>query len=245
MVRHEVVAYLQANLKQHPAEELRRQLAEEGVSDEDFEDSLKAALREPRRTGVLWLAAGVAVVAALAALLTMRREPIPPPPPPAAAKAVSATGESAFVGNTGYVVGLPKNYEAVAVFKDEKKTIEIVHFCRTGTDPTNFMQEGLFGQLGIVRLEVQPNPWAGDILGPEHLARAVSAERAARGDKFSMKNLQVGSLRGVQVQTDLPEPCVEAYILGETVMYHFYAGQEGEVYRDLVNSLRDPHAEAL
>jgi hypothetical protein len=49
----------------------------------------------------------------------------------------------------------------------------------------------------------------------------------------------------VQVQTDLPESSVEAYILGESVMYHFYAGQDDEVYRDIVNSLRDPHAETL
>jgi hypothetical protein len=245
VVKPEVAAYLRANLQKHPIDELRRQLAQEGVGDVDFDDSLKAALRAPTRAwpGVVFPVAGVAIVAALAALLTLQREP--PRPPPASATVVSATGESAFVGDTGYVIRLPKNYEAVAAFKDEKKTMEIVHFCRTGTDPTNFVHEGLFGQLGIVRLDVQPNPWAGDIMGPERLSRAVSAERTARGDKFSIKNTQVSSLRGVQVQTELPEASVEAYILGETVMYHFYAGQEDEVYRDIVNSLRDPHAEAL
>jgi hypothetical protein len=253
MIKPEVVAYLQANLEKHPIDELRRQLAREGISGVDFDDSLKAAMRAPpppvlgrgapSRSSVVLLLAGLAVVAALAVMLTLQREP--PRPAPSSATVKSATGESAFVGNAGYVIRLPKNYEASAAFKDEKKTIEIVHFCRTGTDPTNFVHDGLFGQLGIVRLDVQPNPWAGDIMGPERLARAVGAERSSRGDKFSIKNIQVSSLRGVQVQTELPEPSVEAYILGETVMYHFYAGQEDEVYRDIVNSLRDPHAETL
>ena len=47
MVKPEVVAYLQANLKKHPIDELRRQLAQEGVGDVDFDDSLKAAMRAP------------------------------------------------------------------------------------------------------------------------------------------------------------------------------------------------------
>ena len=91
----------------------------------------------------------------------------------------------------------------------------------------------------------QPNPFAGSITGPERLTRTITAEHTARGDKFSVKNIQVSSLRGVQAATELPEPGVEAYILGEAVMYHFYAGQDDEVYRDIVNSLRDPHAETL
>jgi hypothetical protein len=253
MVKPEVVAYLQANLKKHPIDELRRQLSQEGVGDVDFDDSLKAAMRAPptlapgreapSRASVVFLVAGVTIVGALAAFLTLQREP--PRPTPTSTTVVSSTGESAFVGNTNYIIRLPKNYEAQAAFKDEKKTIEIVHFCRTGTDPTNFVHEALFGQLGIVRLDVQPNPWAGDIMGPERLLRTVGSERTARGDKFTVKNIQVSSLRGVQVQTELPEASVEAYILGEAVMYHFYAGQEDGVYRDIVNSLRDPHAEAL
>jgi hypothetical protein len=253
MVKPEVVAYLQANLKKHPIDELRRQLSQEGINDVDFDDSLKAAMRTPAtiapareapsRASVVFLVAGVTIVGALTALLTLQREPAPTPP--TSTTVVSATGESAFVGNTGYVVRLPKGYQAVAAFKDEKKTVEIVHFCKSGTDPTNFVHEGLFGQMGIVRLDVQPNPWAGDIMGPERLSRTISSERAARGDKYSVKNITVSSLRGVQVQTELPDASVEAYILGETVMYHFYAGQEDDIYRDIVNSLRDPHAETL
>ncbi|MBI5241979.1 MAG: hypothetical protein HY926_16015 [Elusimicrobia bacterium] len=253
MVKPEVVAYLSANLKKHPIDELRRQLGVEGVSEVDFDDSLKAAMHSPTtaalgreapsRASLVFLVAGVLLVAAAAAYMTLRREP--PPAPPPSTTVISATGESAFVGNTGYVVRLPKSYEAIAAFKDEKRTTEVVHFCRTGTDPTNFLHKGLFGQLGIVRLEVRPNPFAQSLSGLERLARGVTAEHAARGDKFAVKNVQVSSLRGVQVATELPEPGVETFILGEAVMYDFYGGADDDVYRDIVNSLRDPHAETL
>jgi hypothetical protein len=253
MVKPEVVSYLSANLKKHPIDELRRQLAQEGVSDMDFDDSLKAAMRSPTTAGagreapsrasLAFLVAGVLFVAALAAFLTLRREPTPAPPP--STVVVSASGESAFVGNTGYVVRLPKNYEAVAVFKDEKKTVEVVHFCRAGTDPTNFLHKGLFGQLGIVRLEASPNPFAQSLAGPERLTRSLQTQHSARGDKFTIRNVGVSSLRGVQVTVELPEPSVETFILGETVLYDFYGGQEDDIYRDIVNSLRDPHAETL
>jgi hypothetical protein len=249
MVKPNVVAYLEANLKQHPIETLRRQLAQEGIGDADFEDSLKTAMRAPvlvhgsktpSRAGLVFLMVGVASVAALAALFIQRQSSRLPH---TSTTIDSATGESAFMGSTGYVVRLPKGYDALAVFKDEKKTIQIVHFYRTGTDPSNFSERGLYSQLGIVRLDVQPNPWAGDLMGPEELSRTISAERTARGDKFSRKDIQVGPLCGMQITTELPQPRTEAYLLGETVLYHFYAGQEDEVYRGILNSLRDPHAD--
>ena len=255
MVRPEVVTYLQANIKKYPIDSLRRQLAAEGISDADFDDSFKSAMRAPAtstaagaretpsRASLLFLIVGVALVAGVAALISLRREP--PPPPPASTTVISPTGESAFVGNTGYVIRLPKGYEAAAVFKDETKKIEVVHFCRAGTDPTNFLHEGLFGQLGIVRLEVQPNPFTNSITGPDRLSGAVTARLTARGDKFRITNVQISSLRGMQVLIELPVPSIETFVLGETSLYHFYGGQDDEVYRDIVNSLRDPHAETL
>ncbi len=243
MVKTDVVAYLRANLKKHPLQALRGQLAEEGVSEDDFNDSLKAARARPSRASLVLLAGGVAIVAALAALLLSRPRREPPPAP---SKGAAAAGESAFVGHTGYIIRLPKGYEAVAGFKDAAKTIEIVHFCRAGTDPTNFLNEALFGQMGIVRLEVRANPFAGSLLGIERLGRAITQQLTMHGAKFSpLKSIQVASLRGLQVEVQLPDPSVETYFLGEDVMYEFYGGQDDDTYRDIVNSLRDPHAEAL
>ena len=38
-------------------------------------------------------------------------------------------------------------------------------------------------------------------------------------------------------------PRVEAYILGQNDLYFFYAGQEDDIWRDIVLSLRDAHSE--
>ena len=250
MVEPDVVAYLQANLKNHPIEQLRSQLSSEGISEADFDEALKAALRGPApgaaaarakpkgKAAAVFLVAGIALIAGVAAFVALGDRPETAP-----AAAIPSGSDSAFVGATGYVVHLPKDYSAVAGFKDRSKTIEIVHFCKTGTDPTNFLNEGLFGQLGIVRLEVERNSLAGNLNGAEMLGRTVTSRLTQRGDKFLLKNLQVSSLRGIQVTVELPDPGVYAYLLGGTHLYHFTAGQEDEIYRDILTSLREPHSE--
>ncbi|OGR84525.1 MAG: hypothetical protein A3J74_01635 [Elusimicrobia bacterium RIFCSPHIGHO2_02_FULL_57_9] len=148
----------------------------------------------------------------------------------------------AFIGHYGYVVHLPKNYMAVQEFKDKKKTRETVYFCKTGTDPTNLLDEGIFGPLGIVRLEARPNELPPDT-GLEALERLVTAGSRQRGDKFTVKNLPISSLQGIQINYEAPFPRVEAYVLGQNVLYYFMAGQDDEVYREIVLSLRDSHSE--
>lgn len=249
MLRPEVVSYLQQNLKKFPVEDLRRQLASEGVSDLEFDDALAIALRAPpppapqppRRAGILFLAAGVALVGITAILALTRRTSAPEGPP--AAKRQAPSQESAFVGQHGFVVRLPKDYTAVQTFKDPKKTVEIVHFCKAGTDPTSLLDEGLYGQLGIVRLEASPSELAGRMDGLEALTRFVTWRGQKNGEKFAVKNLQVSTLRGIQVTYESPSPRVEAYILGERLLYSFLAGQEDEIYRDVITSLRDQHTE--
>jgi hypothetical protein len=128
-------------------------------------------------------------------------------------------------------------------FKDSTKKIEIVHFAQRGTDPTNFLNEGLFGQMGIIRLTVAPNEFPNNAAGTTLLANAVTKKMTTRREKFSIKNIQIGSLPGVQVNVQSPFPRVEAYILGQQELYFFYAGQEDEIWRDIVLSLRDTHSE--
>jgi hypothetical protein len=237
MVQPEIIAYLRANLKKHPIDQLREQLASEGVSELDFNEALKAAMQK-KNAARLFLAAGLAVLGAAAGLMLMSPDPettLPEMP--------KAPEESAFVGHSGYVIRLPRDYMAVASFKDAKKTWEVVHFCKIGTDPTNFLNEGLFAQLGIVRLDVEPNTLAGNLNDVEMLSRIVTRRLQARGDKFVIKNLQVSSLRGIQITTELPNPGVEAFILGQRFLYRFTAGQVDEIYLEIVNSLRDPQSE--
>ena len=244
MPEPEIVRYLKDNLKRFPIEQLRAQLAKEGVGDADFDEALRMALvateRKPVKSGgaaKLFLGAGVAlaVVGALLALREPAVEPLSSAKPPSA--------EGGFVGHHGYVVRLPPDYIAVQSFRDERRKAEIVHFCPKGTDPSNFLNEGLYGQLGIVKLEIQTSPLAGTLNGLDTLARIVGGRAKQNNEKYTLKNLQGSSMRGIQVSFDGPFPRVESYILGERHLYSFSAGQDDEIYRGILESLRDPRSE--
>jgi hypothetical protein len=251
VIRPEVVDYLRQNLSKHPVEDLRAQLRQEGISDLDFEDSLAEALRVPTAPQppkqklsplkalktLLFAASAISVVLGLAMLLQK------PGGNATGANATGSTGESGHVGARGWVVRLPKDYAAVSQFKDSTKAVEIVHFCRNGTDPTNFLDEGLFGQLDIVRLEVSPNPFPDNPTGAASLAAAIARKTTSHGEKFTTKSISIGSLSGIQVNIVSPFPRVETYVLGHNELYFFFGGQEDDVWRDIVTSLRDPHSE--
>ncbi len=253
MLRPEVVEYLRENLPKHSVEALRRQLSEEGVSDVDFEHCLADALRGPKtkaaakkakpagKAAKFLLMGGLALIVGVALFALAQKSA--PPTPPAEPPPATGSGESGFVGSKGWVVRLPKDYVGVSEFKDSGKSDELVHFCKRGTDPTNFIDEGLYGQLGIVRLEVAPSPFPPNLTGAASLANAVSRKTAAHGEKFILKNIQIGTLPGVQVNVQSPFPRVEAYILGQSDLYFFFGGQEDDVWRDIVLSLRDAHSE--
>lgn len=253
----QVVHYLRENLKSFPIDTLRAQLAEEGISDVEFDEALKVALRTPAepapgaappkkksRAGALMLVAGGGLIALIGGIVAFgsREDTAADAPADPIAVTPRAT-EGAFVGHTGYVVRLPKDYMAVQSFRDPGKKVEIVHFCKIGTDPTQFLHEGLFGQLGIVKLEVQPSPLAGNLNGTELLSRHVTSKLDARGDKYTVKNLQLTAMRGFQVIVEPPNPGVQGYVLGERSLYTFSAGHDDDLYRELLNSLRDMAAE--
>jgi len=250
MINADVVAYLQTHIKDFPVEDLRRQLFDEGIAEEDFNDSLKAALGSPikvkltprqrLKNAVPRLAAALAACAVILWFSGQEQNSKRGGAPTAGAPA-SASG--AFVGHSGYVVRLPKNYTAVSQFVDAAKTDEMVHFCKVGTDPTLFLNEGLFGSLGIIALEVTPSPFPPTAAGIAALTAAVTTRAQNHGFKFSAKNISVSSLPGVQLNIELPDPHIEVYILGERSLYSFTAGQEDEISREIVMSLRDTQSE--
>ena len=252
MIRAEVVNYLRENLSQFPVEVLREQLSKEGVSEADFQESLSAALRSPmaepapppksrRRNLLKIIFAGVAALMVFGGLLLILNNG---KTPGASGVAAGRTpGESGFVGANGWVVRLPTEYVGSSEFKDSTKTVEITHFSKRGTDPTNFLNDGLFGQLGIIRLTVSPSQFPANPTGVGALSSLVARKTTDRGEKFTSKPLQIGSLSGVQINIQSPFPRVEAYILGQRDLYFFYAGQEDEIWRDIVLSLRDAHSD--
>ena len=248
MLRPDVVDYLKNHLKSFPVEVLRKQLTDEGVLDADFNDSLSAALRTPttvsQRTStkpkvsiaaIAFLCVGVAIILAIGMYAL--------PQKPKLSSTEGNTGESAFIDHAGCVVRLPKDYVGVSDFADSSKQHQIVYFCKKGTDPTNFLNEGLFGQLGIVKLEVLPTQFPNNPTGLANLSRMAAGKYKNTGEKFSMTNMQVATLPGVSVTVLAPFPRVEAFVLGQEHMYFFSAGQEDDIWRDIVLSLRDAHTE--
>ncbi|HVA67307.1 MAG TPA: hypothetical protein VNK24_10350 [Elusimicrobiota bacterium] len=253
MVRPEIVDYLKENINLYPPMELRRRLADEGVSDVDFDDSLKAALAPPppkskkrlsRNRKLLFMASG-ALLCLGAGLMIFQQSSGPSSPPAATDEPATAIGraQSAFLGHYGYVVSLPPGYGCASEFTDPRKTDERVYFAKTGTQRADFIDTGLYGQMGIVRLDAQPNPWAGELDGADELAAVVMARLKGQDNQFTVKNIQVGTLRGIQVDFQAPFSHVETYLLGDKTMFSLYAGKNDAVYQFILTSLRDEAAE--
>lgn len=251
MTRRDVVEYLRENLPKFSVDALRRQLLDEGVSEEEFDESLGEALRDPKtvklpprgpqaspaKKALLFGGVVALAVAAVTALMSG------PAARPGSRGAEGAAGESAYVGAHGWVLRLPKDYAAYTEFKGPGKSVEIVHFAKRGTDPTSFLDEGLYGPMGIVRLTVAPSEFPANPTGAASLSAAVARKTGSHGEKFEIKDLQIANLSGVQVNVQSPFPRVEAYILGRGDLFFFYAGQEDDVWRDIVQSLRDMRSE--
>ncbi len=252
MLRPDVVEYLREHLKSYPVDILRKQLAEEGVPDVDFNDSLAVALRAPTTVKTVSKTRSKASTAALAFLCTgvaiiisAGLYALGPKPKLSTAEGntQNPSGESGFIGHAGWVVRLPKDYVGISDFADSSKQHQVVYFCKKGTDPTNFLNEGLFGQLGIVKLEVLPTQFPNNPTGVANLSRMAAGKYKSAGEKFTMKNMQVATLPGVSVTVLSPFPRAEAFVLGQDQMYFFMAGQEDDIWRDIVLSLRDAHTE--
>lgn len=253
MLRPDVVEYLRDNLKSFPVEILRKQLTDEGISETDFTDSLAAALRAPTtlskkvaakpRTSlaaIAFLCVGVAIILSIGFYALSQK---PKLAPVTEGNTENPSGESAFIGHAGWIVRLPKNYVGISDFRDSGKRHQIVYFCKKGTDPTNFVNEGLFGQLGIVKLEVMPTQFPNNPTGISNLSRMAAGKYKNAGEKFAMKNMQVATLPGVSVTVLSPFPRAEAFVLGQDHMFFFSAGQEDDIWRDIVLSLRDANTE--
>lgn len=251
--REDVVAYLQTHLPKFSVDDLREQLVSEGVSDAEFDEALKTARTTPapgaKKRGAravlakLLLFGGAATVV-LGAVLALSGRGSAPEKASGPPSAPATTPISAWVGKSGYVVRLPEGYTATQSFKDQDPRIEVVHFYKVGLDPTSLLDEGLYGPLGIVRLEVQPNPFPeSGAAALEPIAAMATGKAKAGGEHFTIKNLQISSLSGIQLNFDAPNPRIIAYIVGENNLYTFYAGQDDETYRGILNSLRDTQSE--
>ena len=252
----ELLAYIRAHLKTHGAQALRKQLLADGVEASKIDAALAEADGAPkipaiaRRRLAFFAMGGGVLLLALAGYLSMEKSPSserPPSPGPEGQtpEQVLAEGEqdNVFRGHYGYMIKLPAGYGASAGFSDPRKTLEVVHLFPIGTDSTHFIHEGLYGQLGIVRIEVYPRSRPEGSIGIAGLkALALSRLRTERAT-YTSRPLMINGMQGIQIAATEPFTYAKAYLVGQKVVYTITGGSENELYNNLLSSLLEvsPH----
>jgi hypothetical protein len=252
----ELLAYIRTHLKAHGVEELRKQLLADGVEASKVDAALAEAAAAPkipallrRRLAFFALAAGVLLLA-LAGYLSMQkgpgsdRSPSPDPDRENPAQALpEGEQDNVYRGHYGFMIKLPAGYGASAGFSDPRKTLEIVHLFPIGTDSTHFIHEGLYGQLGIVRIEVYPRSRPEGSIGlPGLKALALSRLRTERAI-YTSRPLMINGMQGIQISATEPFTYAKAYLVGQKVVYTITGGSENELFNNLLSSLLEvsPH----
>lgn len=248
MADPELVEYLRKNLKQFGGKALREKLVSEGVAEADIDAAMAVAIRPPQKGPRLGMYVVFAAVAVTAVSLYMAIDKPTKNPPLSATPAAELTGadkpnKSAFMGHYGYMLKVPDGYISQSSFKDMNNTTELVYLYPEKTDPTNLANEGLYGQLGILRLEVSPRRIPQGTVGLDALRAAITGNLSQRGVTFTPKDFVVGGLHAFQVNVTQPFPLVQAFIIGTKVMYVLTGGVENQTFNDTLQSLTEvsPH----
>lgn len=264
MADPKLVAYLRKTVPQYGAEAVREKLIEEGVAEPEIDEALAVAIKPKakRRPLLIALGTGVFTLGAILFFFSQEKPPAQSGTAPGARPLVgdetateTGTGSSAsgdaqpampkgpFMGHYGYMLQLPPGYATQTGFKDLGNRTEVVFLFPEKTDPTNFVNEGLYGQLGILRLEASPLRIAQGTIGIESLRAGITQTLNARGDTYEIKDTKVGDLPGFVVTITSPFPLVQAFVVGTKVMYVVTAGVDDPVFRNTLQSLTEvsPH----
>jgi len=242
MVHPDVVAYLRVNLDRFPTETLKDQLMSEGISEEDFSDCLAAAIRSRkvlkrrRFLGIFLMIAGGGVFLLSAASLLVRYFTASG----SSAKSDYVTGS--LIGHYGFIVAIPPGYMAYDRQPAVENDVEKVFFFKSGTRADNLLDEGLYGGLGIVRMEVSPGrePWG---MNAAALALSVEERSQRRKENYRLNDLHFGALSGIEFVFGAPSPRVEAYVFGRELSYSLFGGPDDTLLRQILSSLRDKNSE--
>ncbi|MFH2202074.1 MAG: hypothetical protein ABIJ96_03065 [Elusimicrobiota bacterium] len=253
----ELVEYLKNNLPLHGEPALRAQLAKDGVSEKDIAEAIAAAhsgdaaaeakRRHKKRLALIAVTAGVVLVA-LAVSLSIKK----PPPPPDKTTAADigdidiedgASEGEVFRGHYGFMFKLPPKYQAHSLFLDPKKTHERVYIYPKGTNPQHFIHEGLFGSIGILRLDVMRRRVPQGFVGIDTLKSWVTAHLDSDKASYQMRDLMVHSKPAFIINTEKPFRSAKAYIIGQKVRYELTGGEENTIFTSVLSSLYEasPH----
>lgn len=251
----ELVTYIRKHQKQFGAEALRAQLLRDGLDEKEIEAALAEAaapVQRPRGSRARLALLGGAVLLVLAVLLSVKK---PSPGGPADATEPErdpAAGEAGdqddrvFRGHYGYIFQMPVGYETYGTFRDPYKTEELVYIFPKGTDHTHFIHEGLYGNLGILRLEIARRRVPQGFIGIDQLREAVTRKLESEKATFTTRDIQVHAMPAFIVGVEKPFKSVKAYIVGQKVRYTLTGGEESASFSELLSSLLEvsPHDQA-
>ncbi|MDD5208474.1 MAG: hypothetical protein PHV36_03745 [Elusimicrobiales bacterium] len=151
----------------------------------------------------------------------------------------AATGKSAFVGDSGYLMEFPSGYEVYAEMRGKS---EIVYFFPKGTRPTD--DERQYKAAGIVRLEVsRPPEFNGKRATLEDLKKGVQYALRNNKETFTLKDVAMRRT-AFQVNILLPVEITQLFVDGTGVFYSFTGADEAFMY-SLAESIKETGAARL
>ena len=246
----ELIEYVRQNLKKFGAKTLRNQLVKDGVAPKDIEEAIDAVSgKRPKNKLALYTLAGGAVLIIAAGFLSMEKKPTAEPE--AASKAVlelPAGGEAeeegeVFRGHYGYMFKLPPKYVAHQIFLDARKTHERVYIYPKGTDHQHLIHEGLFGAMGILRLDITRRRVPQGFIGIDTVKSWVTNKLDRDKASYTLRETMVQNMPAFIVNIEKPFKGTKAYIVGEKVRYEITGGEEKGVFTSVISSLYEasPH----
>jgi len=253
MADKELVKYVRENVGQYGLSAIKAQLLRDGVDPEAVDDAISevsGADLNPRSNVTTYALLGGVVLLIVAVFFAIQSPTSPgqskdgdPPERPPEDETVVGTRDSAFHGHYGYILKLPAGYVANPGFQDAGKSVEVVHLFPKGTSPTHLSHEGLYGDLGILRLEVSPRRVPQGFIGID-LIKAWAAQKLVQEKAtFTSRQLLVNGMPAFITMVEKPFKSATAYVIGQKVRYTLVGGEENELFNNVLSSLVEvsPH----
>jgi hypothetical protein len=252
MADQDLVKYIRENIAEHDLTTIKAQLLKDGMDSAEIDAAItevSGSEQGPRSNLATFALLGgvglliVAVFFAIQSPSTPVKTPEPGDEAPAEDPNSVGTRDSAFHGHYGYMLKLPPGYQASAGFEDANKTVEVVHLFPKGTNPTHLLHEGLYGDLGILRLEIAPRRVPQGFIGID-LIKAWAVQKLTQ-DKatFKTRQLLVNGMPAFITMVERPFKSATAYVVGQKVRYTFVGGEENDLFNSVLSSLVEvsPH----
>jgi len=264
----ELVDYIRKNIAQFGADALLDQLKKDGVPPEEIKAALECAVNEkpapsaadkplppkprPKQSKIALFAVLAGAVLVVSAGLLSLDKPKPPKSdgePAAASPSMNLPGSlgaddgDIFRGHYGYMLKLPPEYETYEQFLDPQKTQERVYIFPKGTSHQHFINEGLFGPMGILRLDVVRRRIPQGFIGIDTLKLWITTKLETEKATYTMRETMVQSMPVFIVNIEKPFKSAKAYVVGQKVRYELTGGEENTVFTSTLSSLYEasPH----